>query len=102
MTDPEDARIAAFSPADVFAEGLGTQRTLGSADAAAVTTVWVNGRVAGAWTQHKDGRVVYGLFEETGKEIRALIDADCRRIEGFLDGDYLAPRYRTPLITSLT
>jgi hypothetical protein len=66
-----------------------------------VPTVWVNGRVSGAWGQRRDGRLVYGLFEPVDEEVQALLDGEARRLERFLAGEYLAPRYHTPFTREL-
>jgi DNA glycosylase AlkZ-like len=67
----------------------------------AMPTVWANHRVVGAWGQRKDGSVVYGLFEPVGKKDEALLAREARRLESFLDGEYLAPRIQTPFTRAL-
>jgi len=67
----------------------------------AVPTVWANGRVVGAWGQRKDASVVYDLFEPVGEGERALLADEVRRLEGFLDGEYLPPRFRTSFTRAL-
>jgi uncharacterized protein YcaQ len=68
----------------------------------AVPTAWANGRVVGAWGQPKDeGDVIYRLFEPVSDELRALLDAQARRLEGFLGGEVLSPRFRTPFTRAL-
>jgi len=62
----------------------------------AMPTVWVNGRVVGAWGQRRDGSVTYGLFEPVGAEERALLDGEVQRLEDFLDGEFLPSRTSTP------
>jgi len=62
----------------------------------AMPTVWVNGRVVGAWGQRRDGSVVYGLLESVGEEEQALLEGEVQRLEGFLDGEFLPPRTHTP------
>lgn len=62
----------------------------------AVPTVWANGRIVGAWGQRKDGSVIYGLFEPVDGGEAALLADEARRLEVFLGGEYLPPRYRTP------
>lgn len=66
-----------------------------------VPTVWVNGRVAGAWGQRPDGRLVYGLFEPVDEEVQDLLAREAARLERFLAGEYLAPRYHTPFTRGL-
>ena len=75
----------------------------------AVPTVWVNGRVVGAWGQRKacgeprrtNGSVVYGLFEPVSEAEQALLADEAQRLEGFLDGEYLPPRFRTSFTRTL-
>jgi hypothetical protein len=62
----------------------------------AVPTVWVNGRVAGAWGQRKDGGVVYRLFEAVGEPEQTLLAEEAQRLEEFLEGEFLPPRFQTP------
>ncbi len=68
----------------------------------AVATVWVNGRVVGAWGQPKDdGRVIYSLFEPVCDEERVLLADEAQRLQGFLGGEFLPPRFRTPFTRAL-
>jgi len=67
----------------------------------AIPTVWVDGRVVGAWGQCQDGSVTYSLFEPVGAEERALLESKRQRLEGFLGGEYLPPRIRTPFTRAL-
>jgi len=67
----------------------------------AVPTVWVNGRVVGAWGQRQDGSVIYRLFGALADEEGALLADEARRLEGFLDGEYLPPPFRTPFTRAL-
>jgi hypothetical protein len=67
----------------------------------AVPTMWVNGRVAGVWGQRKDGSVVYRLFEAAGKPEQTLLAEEARRLEGFLGGEFLPPRFQTPFTRML-
>ena len=68
----------------------------------AMPTIWVNGRVVGAWGQREDGSVVCGLFEPVDEMGRALIEGERQRLEAFLGGEYLRPRTHTPFIKSVT
>jgi hypothetical protein len=67
----------------------------------AMPTVWANGQVVGAWGQRRDGSVVYGLFEPVGEEEQALLGSEAQRLEGFLGGEFLPPRTRTPFTRAL-
>ena len=68
----------------------------------AVPTVWVNGRVVGAWGQRKDdGKAIYNLFEPVCDEERVLLADEAQRLQGFLGGEFLPPRFRTPFTRAL-
>jgi len=68
----------------------------------AMPTIWVNGRVVGAWGQRRDGSVAHGLFESVGEEERASLASEVQRLEGFLGGEYLPPRTHTPFTRALS
>ena len=67
----------------------------------AMPTVWANGQVVGAWGQHKDGSVVYGLFEPVGDDTLARLTDEARRLESFLEAEFLALSTSTPFTRSL-
>ena len=75
----------------------------------AVSTVWVNGQVVGAWGQRKargeprrtNGGIIYGLFEPVGEEDQALLLDEAGRLEDFMGDEYLPPRFRTPFTRTL-
>jgi hypothetical protein len=67
----------------------------------AMPTVWVGGRVAGAWGQQKDGRVIYRLFEPLGAEEEDSLVTETGRLDDFLDGEHLRPRTHTPFTRAL-
>ena len=68
----------------------------------AVPTVWVNGRVVGAWGQRKeDGSVIYGLFEPVEKGAQVFLEDKRQQLEEFLDGEFLPPRFRTSFTRAL-
>jgi len=67
-----------------------------------VPTVWVNGRVVGAWGQRKeDGSVIYGLFEPVSDEAQTLLEEKRLQLETFLAGEFLPPRFRTSFTRAL-
>jgi hypothetical protein len=41
------------------------------------------------------------LFEPVSEEEQALLTDEVRRLEGFLDGEYLPPRFRTSFTRTL-
>jgi hypothetical protein len=69
----------------------------------ALPTVWVRGRVAGVWGQHKsDGSPVYRLFEAVTPDEREQLEDQRQRLDGFLGGEHMGSRISTPFSRSLT
>jgi hypothetical protein len=66
-----------------------------------VPTVWVNGRVMGAWGQRPDGSLAWRLFEPVDPEVESLLTHEAARLEIFLAGETLASRYHTPFTRGL-
>jgi hypothetical protein len=60
-------------------------------------TVWADGRVVGGWGQHADASVVVRLLEDLDAATRSRIEKERRRLETWLDGVRVTPRFRTPL-----
>lgn len=60
-------------------------------------TVWCDGRVVGGWAQRPGGEVVVRLLEDVGSERARQIDEEAARVEAWLDGVRVIPRFRTPL-----
>jgi hypothetical protein len=60
-------------------------------------TVWVDGQVVGGWSQCRDGSIGYRLLDDVRREARAAIDAEAGRVEAWLGGVRIIPRFRTPL-----
>jgi len=61
-------------------------------------TVWVDGRIVGAWAQRADGQVVYRLLEQTGG---AAVAEEAQRLTHWLDGVVVSVRFPTPLFKHL-
>ena len=59
-------------------------------------TVWLNGRVVGGWAQRADGAIAVRLLEEVGGDAKALINAESERVQTWLAGVRVIPRFRTP------
>ena len=64
-------------------------------------TVWVSGRMVGAWGQRPDGTVVVGLLDRVGDAARRLVDVEASRLTAWLDGTVVAARFPTPLVKEL-
>jgi Winged helix DNA-binding domain len=65
-------------------------------------TVWLNGRVVGGWAQRPDGEVAIRLLEDVGADAAALIEAETVRLAGWLAGERVIPRFRTPIERELS
>lgn len=60
-------------------------------------TVWVNGRIVGAWGQLQGGSVVHELVESVTNAEQRMIDKQRSRLETWLDGTVVMPRFPAPL-----
>jgi Winged helix DNA-binding domain len=60
-------------------------------------TVWWNGRIVGGWAGRKDGRVAFQLLEDVGADATAQVEAEAGRLESWLGGVSVIPRFRVPL-----
>ncbi len=67
----------------------------------AVPTVWLDGRIVGAWAQRREGSVVYGLFEPHPASARAVVDAEAQRLQDFLGDEVFAIRSHTAFTRKL-
>lgn len=65
-------------------------------------TVWVDGRVVGAWVQRKDGEVVLRLLEDIGAERAALVEAEAHRLPEVLGDIVVTPRFHSHLSRELS
>jgi hypothetical protein len=62
-------------------------------------TVWLDGRVVGAWAQRKGGEIVWRALVPggVGREASALISAEVERLQGWVGATGVTPRFRTPV-----
>lgn len=60
-------------------------------------TIWADGRVVGGWTQSTEGRIRYRLLDDIGQDSGLLVEQEAARLEAWLSGSRLTPRFRTPL-----
>lgn len=60
-------------------------------------TVWWDGRIVGGWAQRPDGEVVVRLLDNVGDEARHAIDGEVERLQRWLGGVRVMPRFPTPL-----
>ena len=59
-------------------------------------TVWVDGRVVGAWRQDADGRVELVLLEDVGRRARKELSARAEELTAWLGGVRVSPRFPSP------
>jgi hypothetical protein len=60
-------------------------------------TVWVDGRVVGGWAVDRAGNVAWKLLEDPGSEATARIEEEAGRVQAWLAGRIITPRFRSPL-----
>jgi hypothetical protein len=64
-------------------------------------TVWCDGRIVGGWAQDDHGSVRHRLLEDIGREATRVVDEEAERLEEWLDGVQVTPRFPTPLAVEL-
>jgi hypothetical protein len=65
-------------------------------------SVWADGRIVGGWAQRADGEIVFDILEDIGKDTTAAITTEAARLQHWLDGVRVTPRFRTPLERTLS
>ncbi len=60
-------------------------------------TIWVDGRVVGAWSQRPGGVVATRVLETVPKHVERSIAAEAARLTTWMDGTRVIPRFPTPL-----
>jgi hypothetical protein len=60
-------------------------------------TVWWDGRIVGGWAQRPEGEVVVRLLDDVGDEARHAMDGEVERLQRWLGGVRVMPRFPTPL-----
>lgn len=60
-------------------------------------TVWVDGRVVGAWRQDTEGRVELLLLEDVGRKASKALRAKADELTTWLDSVRINPRFPSPL-----
>ena len=60
-------------------------------------TVWWDGRIVGGWAAAKGGRVRFRLLEDVGAQAVGQVEAEAARLEAWLGGVGVIPRFGTPL-----
>ena len=64
-------------------------------------TIWVDGRVAGAWVQRADGEIATRMFTGPTAEQRAAVDRRVSEVAGMLGDTRFTVRFPSPVSTGL-
>jgi hypothetical protein len=64
-------------------------------------TIWVDGRVVGAWAQRRSGEIVPLLLEDVGRESTLMIEAEAARLEDWIGPTRVSASFPTPLAAGL-
>lgn len=65
-------------------------------------TVWVDGRIVGAWAQRPGGEVVVEVLEDVGREAADAVERAAGELEAWLGDVRVTPRFPTPLQKKLS
>ncbi|MEU6904258.1 winged helix DNA-binding domain-containing protein [Streptomyces coeruleorubidus] len=65
-------------------------------------TVWADGRIIGAWSQHPAGHINWHPLTDPGPDARSAVDAQAQALAAWLGDLRITPHYRTPLERQLT
>ena len=65
-------------------------------------TIWVDGRVVGAWAQSSDGTVRTRVLERVGQRAARAIETERRQLQAWLGDVRVRPRFRAPLERELS
>ena len=60
-------------------------------------TVWSNGRIVGGWAGRNGGGVAFRLLEDVGADAAAEVEAEAARLDAWLGGTNVIPRFGAPL-----
>lgn len=66
------------------------------------STAWWRGRVVGCWVQQPDGKVEVRLAVPVEPDGVAALDQEAARLTSWLDGQVIAPIYKSPLMRELS
>jgi hypothetical protein len=63
------------------------------------TTAWWDGQIVGAYVQDDAGRVELIVPTDPGPAARAALQAEAKRLDGWLGGEKVTSLYKSPLVT---
>jgi hypothetical protein len=64
-------------------------------------TVWVDGRVVGAWGQREDGEIVWDMLEDVGAQVVEEIGRQAEELRLWIGEKVLISRFRSPMDVEL-
>jgi hypothetical protein len=64
------------------------------------TTVWVDGRMVGAWSTTPTGQLRLHLLEDLDQEAAGLVAERATRLEAFIGGRNVTGMYSSPLVAA--
>ena len=65
-------------------------------------TIWVDGKIVGAWGQRVSGEVVWELLEDIGRESLAEVERQAAEVETWLSDKRVIARFASPLDRELS
>ena len=65
-------------------------------------TIWVDGKIVGAWGQRVSGEVVWELLEDVGRESLAGVERQADEVETWLSDKRVIARFASPLDRELS
>jgi Winged helix DNA-binding domain len=65
-------------------------------------TIWVDGKIVGAWGQRVSGEVVWELLEDIGRESLAEVERQAEEVESWLSDKRVIARFASPLDRELS
>ena len=65
-------------------------------------TIWVDGKIVGAWGQRVSGEVVWELLEDIGRESLAEVERQAEEVETWLSDKRVIARFASPLDRELS
>ena len=65
-------------------------------------TIWVDGRIVGAWGQRVSGEVVWELLEDIGRESLSEVERQAEEVETWLSDKRVIARFASPLDRELS
>ena len=59
--------------------------------------MWWDGRIVGGWTQRTGGEIVWQALEDIGADGRRAVEREIERLQAWLGGTVVLPRFPTPV-----